>query len=438
MNALVFSLLALAAPVQRPTIPFHGCDPEVAARFEIGPHEPGPLRLVAVVCASFPDGDSTPPLLSPDGGALARWTDDESDGLQISPFDGSSGRVIPNRVSAVFRLFVGLESQAGGWAWARDSRSLWAVRQPSALPGGFARGPLEPVRIGRDGAIHALPPLRHSAGPLDAIKWIGGDGLALAQFGTRGAYYRPVHDDPAPTLAMVDAGRGRVLASLPLLGVPEIGDQMRARGFMARDATARVLRDGRMRAVLRFNAWRAPSDAGAPEPPFRPGHWLIWTQGEPVRLLPHAYKDFVRRNASMTPDGRRLLVSQAVQAAGSDVEHRPSPPPTPVTDVAAELLDLETGRSLWRVEVRAEQRWNSPVTTAVISPDGRHALIVVPPGPDHYMTYALVDMRNGRILQRLRPLSAWTYTQSFGFTADGRRAWFATAAELLLYRFASS
>ena len=48
------------------------------------------------------------------------------------------------------------------------------------------------------------------------------------------------------------------------------------------------------------------------------------------------------------------------------------------------------------------------------------------------MTYGLVDMRDGRILQRVRPLPASTYTQSFGFTVDGRGVWFATAAEMLL------
>lgn len=439
MQMLALSLLGLAAalaPPQPPAVPFRGCDAGYADRFEVGPHEPGPLRLAEVACADFQSGDSGPPLLSPDGGALARWTDSGGNRLEIAPLDGSRGLVLAHRVSAVFRRFDGFERHDGGWAWARDSRSILATRQSSTNPGSYALGPLEPVRIGRDGAMVALPPLRHPSGPLDALKWIGGDGLALAQFGTRGAYYRPAHDDPAPTLAMVDAARGRVLASLRLLEVPQIGDHMRAWGFLPRDATATVLRDGRMRAVLLFNAWRERSKAGAPRPPLRPGHWLIWTQGEPVRLLPHRHEDFAHRNASFTPDGRRFLVTQAVQAAGTVRERGPSPPPIPVTDLAAELLDLETGRSLWQIEVRAERMWNGPAMTGAVSPDGRHALIVLPPGANDYMTYALVEMRTGRILQRVRPLPIWTYPQSFGFTADGRRVWFATAATMLFYRFA--
>jgi hypothetical protein len=439
MQALLLPLLGLAAalaPPQRPAVPFRGCDAELGARFEVGPHDPGPLRLEEVVCVDVHDGDSSPPLLSPDGNAVARWGEGREHVLEIAPLDGSRGLVLPHRVSAVFRLFVGLETHGGAFAWTGDSRGLWAVRQRSLNPGGFALGPLEPVRVGRDGAVRTLPTLRHPSGPLDAIKWVGGDGLALAQFGTRGAYYRPAHADPAPTLAMVDAARGRVLASLPLLDVPGIGDQMRAWGFMARDAAATVLPDGRMRAVLLFNAWRPQFAAGAPQPPLRSGHWLVWTQGEPARLLPHPHVDFERRRIAFLPGGRRLLVAHAIQAAGTIVEHGPSPPPIPVTDVAAELLDVETGRSLWRIEARAERMWNSPANVSAVSPDGRHALIVLPPGPDDHMTYALVELRTGRIVQRIRPLPGWDYEQSFGFTADGRRAWVATGGMMLFYRFA--
>jgi hypothetical protein len=170
--------------------------------------------------------------------------------------------------------------------------------------------------------------------------------------------------------------------------------------------------------------------------PERPGHWLIWTQGEAPRLLPYAAADFRWPEISLLPGARRLLVTQAVQAAGADVEHAPSPPPTPVIATAALLLDLETGRSLWRFDLRAERTWSRPMTPPAVSPDGRLALMAVPAGADNFMTYALIELGTGRTLQRVKPISLLTYGQSFGFTADGRRVWFASGDILLFYRFA--
>jgi hypothetical protein len=57
--------------------------------------------------------------------------------------------------------------------------------------------------------------LKNVAGRLDGIRWVGGGGLALAEFGTKGHYYRPEHDDPTPSLAIVDGRRGRVLQNCP-------------------------------------------------------------------------------------------------------------------------------------------------------------------------------------------------------------------------------
>jgi hypothetical protein len=74
---------------------------------------------------------------------------------------------------------------------------------------------MRPVRTVQQGEIEPLPELHHAAGPLDALLWAGGDGLAVAQFGTRGGFYRPEHDDPNPTFAIVDARRGIVLDTLP-------------------------------------------------------------------------------------------------------------------------------------------------------------------------------------------------------------------------------
>jgi hypothetical protein len=415
-----------------------GCEPGVAEHLQIGPSTPGPLRLDELACLTFQAGGSHPILLSPDGRAAALWDSGEHDRLEMVPLGGTEARAVPLLASAVFRGFVGLEHYDGaGFAWARDSGGLWAVRQDFGRPGGWARGPLEPVEVRPDGAVRALPQLRHPAGPLDAVKWIGGEGLALVQFGTRGSYYRPGHDDPAPTLAMVDARRGRVLATLPVLALPEIGDQVRAWGFVPRLAVVGQLPDGRLRAVLLFNPWRdrrnvRPGEEG----PLRPGQWLVWTQGEAPLVRPYAAGDFRYPEISLSPDARQLLVTQAVEASGADVEHAPSPPPTPETATAAQLLDLETGRSVWRFEVRAERKWNRPLTSPPISPDGRHALIALPADADNYMAYGLIEMGTGRILQRIKPLHLWTYGQSYGFTADGRRAWFTSGNIVIFYRLA--
>lgn len=73
---------------------------------------------------------------------------------------------------------------------------------------------MRPVLAYVSGTVELLPEPRHPAGPLDALLWINGRGLALAQFGTRGSHYRPEHADPAPTFAYLDAEAGRVLDSL--------------------------------------------------------------------------------------------------------------------------------------------------------------------------------------------------------------------------------
>ncbi|HYI41710.1 MAG TPA: hypothetical protein VE053_15485 [Allosphingosinicella sp.] len=80
--------------------------------------------------------------------------------------------------------------------------------------------------------MRPLPALRHPARPLDGLQWIGGEGRALALFGARGGYYRPEHEDPEPTLAMVDAGLGRVLASVPARTLPRLRRRLDAHGLM--------------------------------------------------------------------------------------------------------------------------------------------------------------------------------------------------------------
>ncbi|RWY79874.1 hypothetical protein EHI44_30565 [Rhizobium leguminosarum] len=59
--------------------------------------------------------------------------------------------------------------------------------------------------------------------PLDEIYWVGGSGLALAAFGTKGNYYKPEREDRRSTLALADGRNGTILQSKD--DIPELADQ---------------------------------------------------------------------------------------------------------------------------------------------------------------------------------------------------------------------
>lgn len=440
MQFLAPVLLSLAAtpPV---AVANHGCPPEYVERFDPGPVEAGPLSLSSVSCVTFGLGSfgTSNPIVSPNGGGIAFWQDGPSP-IEIAALDGSGRVSLPNRVT--FRNFVFMGDDFGtardAFAWASDSRSLWGVRQRIGSPAGWAFSGLTPISIGRDGTIRELPALEHPAGPLDGILWVGGDGLALAQFGTRGGYYRPEHDDAAPTLAMVDAGRGRVLAAFPASGVPGLAERVRQWGLRASGAAATVLSDGRIRAVVQFSRWadRPPGTPAGAEPIMRPGLWLVWTQGEALRVWPAPYPGDRSNPVAFSPDGSKLLVVRPLQPDGVQIQCRipcrgpPPPPPTPVDGYAAELIDIASGRVLWRVPARADQFWRTRAPP-VISGDGRYALIQTPPEGDRN-SIAVIDMRTGRIVQRIAPTRTWSNQHSAGFTADGR-AWVLMGSFMLVY-----
>src|SRR3546814_3659185 len=110
----------------------------------------------------------------------------------------------------------GRYSKAPPFVWRNDSKAILGVRQDTMRPSGFALGPLSPIEIPNDGEPHPLPLLKDVAGGLDGMLWVGNSGLALAEFGTKGKYYRPQHDDPTPTLRIVDGRRGKVLQTVPM------------------------------------------------------------------------------------------------------------------------------------------------------------------------------------------------------------------------------
>lgn len=94
----------------------------------------------------------------------------------------------------------------------------------------------------------------------------------------------------------------------------------------------------------------------------------------------------------------------------------------------AALHDLSDGRVLWQVE--GEDDWGSAHAAPTISPNGRYALVGLPPRngePD----LAVVSMRDGRVLQRIRAQS--DRRAAYGFSPDGRIAWVALQSTALFF-----
>src|SRR3546814_7474880 len=109
----------------------------------------------------------------------------------------------------------GRYSKAPPFVWRNDSKAILGVRQDTMRPSGFALGPLSPIEIPNDGEPHPLPLLKDVAGGLDGMLWVGNSGLALAEFGTKGNYYRPEQEDPTQTLGHVEGRQGKVLQTGP-------------------------------------------------------------------------------------------------------------------------------------------------------------------------------------------------------------------------------
>jgi hypothetical protein len=426
----------------------HGCHDAFLRSVDQDADESGPLTLVAIDCVEFGSGccGNGAEIVSPDGTAVARWQRGIPAPVEIAALGRSGTVTVPNRVT--FENIVGIGGGSFGTApdalaWSSDSSVLWAVRQKVMNPSGFALSGLYPMQISREGDIKLLPELRHRAGPLDGLLWVGGNGLALAQFGVMGNYYKPEHDDVDPTLAIVDAVRGRVLASLPALIVQDLRKRVQALGLRVSGATATVLPDGRIKAVVQFGRW-AERPAGTPdgksgEPIIHPGVWLVWTQGETPQEWTAPYADDRSNPLALSSDGSKLLVVRSLQPEGVQVSCRipcrgpPRPPPTPVSGPVAELIDVGSGRVVWRLPATATQFWSQGSAPA-ISPDGHYALIEVPPR-SKYRPIALVDMKNGRVVQTIKPSHVGSYQHSFGFTKGGHRAWGVVGNTVRTYAF---
>lgn len=304
------------------------------------------------------------------------------------------------------------ESGRSNFQWDADSRRIWTATQEQVVPNGWALTPLRPALADLVGGLTPLPELTHAAGPLDALYWIDGHGRALAQFGTRGQYYRPQHPDPEPTLAYVDAAQGQVLDSLTF---SDIGQPLRPGSSPAariNHASAVVLADGRMRSVLQMD-----------------GAWIVWTQGEPPRRLDHPY-DW-RARFVLSPEGASLIALLDHPAYVScDRLGQRCMSSGPVEGRVAAMHDLATGAVRWTLEVVADHSRRMP--DATFSPDGRLALVGVPT-VDAKKAFVVLDAETGAELQRVGAGNAGDVPYSMGFTAAGDMIWVSLSNRTIFY-----
>jgi len=347
----------------------------------------------------------TPPLLSPDGRSIASYNVIE--GLFLARLADRASVQAAGRYGIAG---LGFLHDASTLAWHEKSRALLSV-QRTTNSNGFATSALEPVLYGLDGKVRSLPILAHAAGPLDGIGWVGNAGMAIAEFGTKGEFYKPPREDLAPTLAIVDAMHGRVLQAIPLPPVDERGFLPRVRKLAVRQAS-----DGSVHAVLRLG------NLG----------WFEWRQGQPLRPIALGGEPDSVAEAAIMPDGSAVLIARALSASGIICEHNPNcPQPEPRTGAIAELQSLSTGEVLWRLDGTATT-FSQPDPPA-ISPDGRYALISLPRQANGAgASTALISMRDGHILQTI--INPWSSGCAMGFTPDGRRAWVSGGGNIYVFR----
>jgi hypothetical protein len=379
-------------------VPRVNCEAPHQRELVLSPLGYGPLQLAAVYCQA---GDSTlqsvsATLISPDAQSIAHYADSKT--LRVARLD--AGRTWTDYAAKMtFERFDWNIRSAPAISWSSNGEFLWAAEQ-QLVPSGFAASALQPVKIAERGTL-LLPPLRHDAGPLDGLLWADRDGLAVAQFGTRGGYYRPEHEDKDPLFAIVDAQRGLVRDTLKFSDIDVLKNRNRSPpGVFVRDALATKLPDGRVRALLSV------------------GRWVVWTEGETPRVLPDPYVDEFHNRMAISPDGSRVLIGHLLRTNGGMCGRSGGcRPGQPVEGVLVELRDLATGQMLWGIRATVANDYEFP--TPAISPDGRYALVGLVP-QDNLPLVALLSLDDGKIVQML-PAPGGKY--AIGFARGGRTVW---------------
>lgn len=367
----------------------------------------GPLQLKSIFCLNLPPGPNgnSPPSLSPDGTRYFSY--DEIEGLWIGAVNSRS---TPQHVEG--RLAVsGLGySRVPPFGWSADSQMIFGARQITANPSGFALGPVSSIVVPVGQSPRPLPALKSIAGNLDGLRWVGGTGLAVAEFGTKGRYYRPEHADPHPTIAIVDGRQGKVIQAVAM----PLSNGAKAEAMIA-DIDARLDGRGKIYAVMFF---------GGPK-------WFEWRQGEIPRSLPIKIDKLGWLLFALAPDLKTVLVMHNLSATGIICEHNPSCPRlTPTTGVIADLRETATGRVVWQIMGTAADFSRS--YKPAISPDGRYGLVTMPGSGNISETTALISMRDGRVLQRIA--HPWNSECTTGFGNDGKSAWISGGAWVVIYR----
>ena len=373
----------------------------------------GPLSLEMVRRVSLPrrSTGNSPPSISPDGTKFFAYNGIQ--GLWVNSV--MSDDAANNPVGRVALEGFG-HAETVPFTWSANSRSILGVRQATAVPSGFAQGPMSTVEIAVDGSVRELPGLEHRAGNLDGLLWVGNRGLALAEFGTKGSYYKPELDNAEPTLAIVDARRGRVIQSFEM--PPSVGPRNRT---LITGVDARIDGNGRVFALL-----AATGDPNGTR-------WFLLRQGNAIRQLAMDVGRVSPKRFAVTPDLKSVLVVHDLSATGVICEiwsQQPCPPPTPVSGTVADLRDLETGRIIWSIRGTATN-FSRGIKPAV-SNDGNYALIAIPPNEGGGETIALISMRDGRVLQEIDNLP--TFAESVSFSEDDEMIWISGLDLLFSYR----
>jgi hypothetical protein len=369
----------------------------------LDPLDAGPLALGSVYRQVFPPSPAgrSAPLVSPDARCIA-YTSRYPSTLRVGRLDAAS---LGTSYSISLAQFGTQDEPAQFLTWGSNSEFIWtATQDEQSFPtsdGNWRRhatSAVQPIRARLDGRVDLLPPLLHEAGPLDALTWAGSDGLAGAQFGTRGKAYWPPHDDPNPTFAVVDTVRGQVLDTLPFDAAWQ--DRLDALRYTVNQAGAAVLPDGRVRLLFRVGL-----------------HWVVWTQGQEPKVLPAPYAR-ENTNLSLSPDGSRILIGRHLRTNGwVHIRGQGTVPGEPNEGVLVAMYDPETGRELWTIRATAVRDFHFPIPA--MSPDGRMALVGLMPA-EEIPTIGLVSMQDGTIIQRL---PAPGPSCSMGFVQGGRSVW---------------
>lgn len=417
----------LGWPQAAGAVEWANCHDPYYRKLDLAPVGAGPLELAKVFCQRVQTDFKQVATVSPDGRAImylqggGNYTAERKvlHVARLNAHDSWSSYAL--NMGALWQFGQATRS-VPAYGWASDSSGIWSATREKIDPRGITSSGLQPLFISlEDGSTRLFEPPRHEAGPLDGLLWADGDGLALGYFGARGGSYQPQRHDKHPTFAMIDAKRGMILDTLPF----DVFERLKDAYYIANvnNAAATRLRNGKVRALLSAL-----------------NQWVVWTQGEPPRILPSPYSDPQERNNKMaiSRDGSRLLIARLRCDGGYDEIKEPNlrrryfwPPCKPVEGVIAALYDLDTGRQLW--DVRATVNRLASYPNPAISEDGRYALVGLPyDGSGPHVQIALISMNDGKIVQRFRSPGPGALN-SIGFLQGNRGVWVHTDGVTSLY-----